>query len=165
MKVFADRDLDQLIAEQRIKLEITDGVPTWRVLPSPRHQMRVDRIRATIMPAPGMDAACGCHHLSDVYIRFPDDSLKRPDIAVFCAPPPEQDEALSLVPTAVIEIISPGYEDKDRFNAPWYLRQGVQDVIVLDPRTEEVTHYHADRVDTYPTPVVLTTLAGCRLTL
>src|SRR4051812_3631485 len=43
MKVFADRDLDQLIAEQRIKLEITDGVPTWRVLPSPRHQMRVDR--------------------------------------------------------------------------------------------------------------------------
>src|SRR5438552_14543238 len=123
MIIFADRDLDRLIAEQRIKLEITDGVPTWRVLPSPWHQMRVDRIRATIAPATGSAPQCGCHHLSDVYIRFPDDSLKRPDIAIFCTSPPEQDEALTLVPNAVIEIVSPGYEDKDRFNAPWYLRQ------------------------------------------
>ena len=70
-----------------------------------------------------------------------------------------------MVPSAVIEIISPGYEDKDRFNAPWYLRQGVQDVIVLDPRNEEVTHYYEGQVSIHQSPVVLTTLAGCRLTI
>ena len=70
---FADRDLDRLIAEQRIKLEITEGVPTWRVLPSPRHQMRwtVSGRRLPRQRAPALP--CGCHHLSDVYIRFPDE--------------------------------------------------------------------------------------------
>ena len=37
---------------------------------------------------------CQCAHLSDVLIRFQDGSLKRPDIAIFCAEPPDQDEAI-----------------------------------------------------------------------
>jgi hypothetical protein len=58
---------------------------------------------------------CACYSLQDVLIRFPDpdQSLKRPDIAIFCDEPPESDEALELLPQAVIEILSLGYEDKD----------------------------------------------------
>src|SRR5919205_527445 len=103
-------DLDQLLREGAIRLEITAGVPTWEAVPGTRHQRTVDRIRASITPIPDHSAGCDCAHLSDVLIRFQDGSLKRPDIAIFCAEPPEQDEALTLIPQAVIEIICPGYE-------------------------------------------------------
>lgn len=51
--------LEMLVREQRIKLEITGGVPTWRLLPSIRHQKVIDRIRASITPyqAHQMDVA------------------------------------------------------------------------------------------------------------
>jgi hypothetical protein len=45
--------LERLVREQRIKLEITGGVPTWRLLPGVRHQKVIDRIRATMFWLPG----------------------------------------------------------------------------------------------------------------
>jgi hypothetical protein len=44
---------------------------------------------------------------------YPDGSLKRPDISIFCHEPEEQDDAISLVPEAMIEVVSRGYEAKD----------------------------------------------------
>lgn len=58
--------LEMLVREQRIKLEITGGVPTWRLLPSLRHQKVIDRIRASITPVSGASDGCGCYHPSDV---------------------------------------------------------------------------------------------------
>lgn len=51
--------------------------------------------------------------MSDVYVSFPDGSLKRPDISIFCQEPAEEEEAITLVPEAVIEIVSKGFEAKD----------------------------------------------------
>ena len=86
-----------------------------------------------------------CVHISDVYISFPDGSLKRPDIAIFCREPVEEDEAITLIPEAVIEIISKGYEAKDLELAPhFYLSQGVKDVVVFDPYTLLVLHVRRD---------------------
>ena len=63
--------------------------------------------------------------VSDVYVSFPDGSLKRPDIAIFCREPDEEDEAIKLVPEAVIEIVGKGYEAKDLELAPqFYLSPG-----------------------------------------
>ena len=77
-------------------------------------------------------------------IRFPDldRSLKRPDIAIFCDDPPDSDEALDILPAAVIEILSVGYEEKDLGDdgAPFYLGCGVRDVLVVDPRSGAVRH-------------------------
>jgi Putative restriction endonuclease len=129
---------------------------------SSRHQMVVDQIRATLTAITGGTVPCGCHHLADVAIRFPDGSLKRPDIAIFCTPPPMQDDALTLLPVAVIEIISLGYEYKDEsLNPPFYLGHPLQDVVVVDPHAQRVTHDTHTGVHTQPTPARLTLTCGC----
>jgi len=81
-----------------VRLEIIRGLPVWEASPVYRHQREIDRIRATIRPI--AEATCPCIHVSDVVIRFPDEPLKRPDIAIFCSEPaePEQDEAITLIP-------------------------------------------------------------------
>lgn len=156
-------DLDQLISDGAIRLEITRGIPTWEVSPSSRHQRMVFRIQTSIKPLPGSDKGCECAHLSDVYIRFADGSLKRPDIAIFCADPPDQDEALTVIPQAVIEVVSPGYEYKDiELNPQFYLAQGVQDVVIVDPRADVVSHYRTTEVRTLRTPIMVELLCGCQ---
>jgi Uma2 family endonuclease len=155
-------DLDQLLREGAIRLEITGGGPTWEAFPGSRHQRAIDRIRASIKPLPQSGGACECSHLSDVLISFKDGSLKRPDIAIFCAEPPEQDEALAVVPQAVIEIINPGYEYKDlALNPQFYLAQAIQDVIIVDPRSKSVTHYRTSEVVNHRAPVTITLQCGC----
>jgi Uma2 family endonuclease len=84
-------------------------------------------------------------HYTDVYVSFPDGSLKRPDISIFCREPDEQDQAVTLLPEAVIEIISEGYEAKDlEINPSFYLSQGIKDVIVYDPQTKFIFHARKD---------------------
>lgn len=151
--------------ELGIRLEIVAGLPIWEASPLYRHQKAIDRIRATIQrSASGPDKnPCDCVHIADVYVSFPDGSLKRPDIAIFCTEPPEDDEAITLVPKAVIEIISKGYEAKDLEIGPhFYLSQGVKDVVVFDPYTLLVLHARRDRTTRQVSPVEITLECGCR---
>jgi Uma2 family endonuclease len=152
-------------ADMHIKLEITGGTRTWRLLPSLRHQKLIDRIRASI--APIAEAGCGCYHLTDASLVFPDGSFKRPDIAIFCVEPPDIDESWEQVPEAVIEIVSLGYEEKDlSINPPWYLSMGVKDVLVVDPRSGEVRHHrHAAPLTVHHQPVTIQLRCGCRCTI
>jgi Uma2 family endonuclease len=152
-----------------VRLEYVRGRTKWEASPASRHQMTVDRIRESLKRAgrPGAPE-WGCHSLADVLVRFRDParSLKRPDIAIFCEGPPESDEALDLLPAAVIEIISLGYEEKDLGNdgAPFYIEQGIADVLVVDPRTSVVLHYRPGqpRVQ-HSSPVELDLACGCRV--
>lgn len=162
--------LEQMLRQGQVKLEITGGTRTWRVLPSPRHQKMIDRIRASIEPGPHpLDGglSCGCHHLADVQIRFPDGSFKRPDIALFCVEPPDSDTSLEMVPEAVVEIVSLDYEEKDlSINPPWYLSQGVKDVLVADPRNGYVVHFsHRKPASHLALPQTIDLLCGCRVTI
>lgn len=159
-------DVDQLLLDGAIRLEITEGVPTWEAFPGLRHQIVIDHIRASITPMPKSDTSCACVHFTDVSIRFPDGSFKRPDIAIFCSKPPIQDEALTVLPCAVVEVISPGYEHKDvSLNPPFYLSQGLLDVVIVEPRTGEVKHYSGSQVAVYDAPTILELQCGCRCTV
>jgi hypothetical protein len=168
-------DIEELILQTDaygapVRLECVRGRMKWEASPASRHQKTVDRIRATLAPKPGYTPGCGCFSLGDTLIRFPDPdhSLKRPDIAIFCDEPPDLDEALDLLPSAVIEILSPGYEEKDLGDdgAPFYLACGVTDVLVVDPRAGLVYHYRADRPRTeHRTPVTLELVCGCRVSV
>ena len=152
--------------EAGVRLEIIRGLPVWEASPVYRHQREIDRIRATIK-AP-LDSQCQCVHISDVVVRFPDGSLKRPDIALYCAEPAEanQDEALTTLPEAVVEIISPGYEAKDLEIAPsFYLAHGIKDVLILDPRSRMVLHHRLDGIERLESPVVRQLECGCSLTV
>jgi Uma2 family endonuclease len=149
-----------------IRLEIVQGLPIWEPYPIYKHQKAVDRIRATITPiepASENESRCSCIHTSDVYISFPDGSLKRPDISIFCREPEEEEEAIKLVPEAVVEVISKGYEAKDLEIGPqFYLSQGVKDVVVFNPYTLLVLHVRRDEVSRHVSPVEILLLCGCR---
>jgi Uma2 family endonuclease len=149
-----------------VKLEIAAGMPTWEALPVVRHQRAVKRITASISLRPTSGSGCGCVEYSDVAIRFADGSFKRPDIAIWCREPDEEDEAVTLIPEAVIEVISPGYEKKDtEIGAPFYISAGVKDVILFNPQNGEVEHRRIDgaRKLTSPAPIALE--CGCACTV
>jgi len=152
-----------------VRMEIAGGIPTWEAFPSYRHQTHVFRIQSSIRRAEGTaaDGNCGCVHASDVYIRFPDGSLKRPDIAIFCGEPTEQTEAITMLPEAVVEIVSPGYEGKDlAIGVPFYLRSGLKDVIVFDPETNGVRHFRPSHSEAQHTsPVTIPLACGCQVTV
>ncbi len=146
--------------ELGIRLEIVAGLPIWEAAPALRHQRAVDRIRASIGPRPGTN--CACVHVADVYVAFPDGSLKRPDISLFCREPTELDEAITLIPEAVIEVVSKGYEAKDLTIAPgFYLSQGVKDVVVFDQTTLAVIHSRRDGTKRLLSEVEIELECGC----
>ena len=95
-----------------------------------------------------------------------DGSLRRPDIAIFCTDQLEQDEAVTIVPEAVVEIVSAGYEAKDLELGPmFYLAQGVKDVIVFEPRTEVVIHSRRTGMSRSASPTTITLECGCSVTI
>src|SRR5689334_12324308 len=98
--------------ELGIRLGIANGLPIWEAAPVYRHREAVDRIRRTITPSDqaGLSNQCKCIHAADVYVSFPNGSLKRPDIAIFCRElaEEEKDDAIKIVPEAVIEVVSRG---------------------------------------------------------
>ena len=157
--------------EAGVKLEIVAGLPTWEMFPAIRHQSAIDRIRATLRRARRTrgqpKSGCGCWHFSDIYILFPEGSLKRPDIAIFCQEPSQEEEgATRQLPEAVIEIISKGYEAKDlEVGLQFYLAQGIKDVVVFNPATLLVVHARTTGVARHVSPVTLTLDCGCVCTV
>jgi len=148
--------------ELGIKLEIVNGLPVWEASPVMRHQTAVDRIRESIKRFDADDESCDCFHIADVYVQFPDGSLKRPDISVFCKTPTETDNALKEIPDAVIEIISKGYEKKDlEVGVPFYLGSGVKDIVVFNPYTNEVLHFRGGEKREMISPFEIKFECGC----
>ena len=98
-----------------VRLEIARNLPIWEASPLYKHQKAVDRIRDSIRKVETKESVCDCVDAAGIYVQFPDGSLKRPDISIFCREPAEdeQEEAIKQVPEAVIEVISKKYEAKD----------------------------------------------------
>jgi hypothetical protein len=151
--------------ELGVRLEIVGGLPIWEAHPVLRHQRAIDRIRASITAEKAASedvGGCPCTHVADIYVRFPDGSLLRPDISLFCREPDEEDRAVTLLPEAVIEVVSRGYETKDLEIGPrFYLSHGVKDVIVFDPDTLLVLHVRRDGATRQISPVTLSLECGC----
>lgn len=150
--------------ELGIRLEVVSGLPIWEAHPVWKHQKAVDRIRATLAARDG--AGCACVHAGDVYVQFADGSIRRPDISVFCREPDEDEDAITLLPEAVIEVVSKGYEAKDlEIGPPFYLAQGVKDVLVFDPRSLLVLHARRDGTKRLTSPVAIDLECGCSCTV
>lgn len=151
--------------EAEVKLEMVEGVTSWEAMPSPRHQNAVTRIaRSVAKLEDGSD--CGCVPVPDVYVNFPDGSFKRPDIGIYCERIEDTDDATTQIPRAVIEVLSPGYEHKDLIvGPPFYIKHGVADVIVFDPKTGEGHHFSMDGTSAFRTPQTFTLKCGCMVTV
>ncbi|HNC21317.1 MAG: Uma2 family endonuclease [Candidatus Accumulibacter sp.] len=152
-------------SELGIRLEIVNGLPIWEAQPVYRHQKHIERIVHGITNNDQIKSGCACIHAVDVYIQFPN-GLKRPDISIFCREPSEeeQDSALTMIPEAVIEVVSKGFEAKDlEIGPPFYLSQGVKDVIVFDPLTLLVLHVRKYHTTRQVSPVVMELECGCQV--
>jgi Uma2 family endonuclease len=69
------------------------------------------------------------------------------------------------VPRAVIEVLSKGYERKDlEIGPPFYLKHGVQDVMVYDPESKKTRHFTAAGQRDYGDGVTLSLQCGCEVT-
>ncbi|HSK72768.1 MAG TPA: Uma2 family endonuclease [Pyrinomonadaceae bacterium] len=148
--------------ELGIKLEIAGKLKIWEASPVYKHQKEIDRIRASFKKPTDEETDCACIDVADVYVQFPDGSLKRPDISVFCREPEEEEEAIKQVPEAVVEVISKGYEAKDlEISPPIYLTNGVKDVVVFNPYTEEVLHFRQDGIRRLKSPTKIKFECGC----
>lgn len=148
-----------------VKLEIAGGLAIWEASPIWKHQKAVDRIRDSIEKSEIEGNFCECVDAADIYVSFPDGSLKRPDISIFCREPneEEEEEAIKQVPEAVIEVISKKYEAKDlEISPPVYLANGVKDVVVFNPYTMEVFHFRNGEKREMTSPVEIELECGCR---
>ena len=149
-----------------IRLEIVNGLPVWEASPVLKHQIAVDRIRESLKHPDTNDKSCDCFHAADIYVQFPDGSLKRPDISIFCKTPAETDNALKETPDAVIEIISKGYEKKDlEIGVPFYLANGIKDIVVFNPYTMEIAHFRPAETRNLTSPAVIELECGCVCTV
>lgn len=151
-----------------MRLEYVRGRTCWKASPSSWHQKALQRIERSVRPSQRDATGCACFTLADVLIRFPDPerSIKRPDLAIFCEEPPDSDEALDTVPVAAVEILGPGYEDKDLGpdGAPFYLEHVVLDVVVVDPRSGAIFRFRPGHTPaTLQAPVTLSLTCGCTL--
>ena len=151
-------------SELGIRLEIVNGLPIWEAQPLYRHQKHIERIISGISRK-DEGSSCQCVHAMDVYVQFPN-GLKRPDISIFSQEPSEeeQDSALTQIPEAVIEVVNKGYEAKDlEIGPPFYLSQGVKDVVVFDPMTLLVLHVRKNRTVRLTSPVTIDFECGCQV--
>ena len=151
-----------------VRLEIAGNLPIWEASPLYKHQKEVDRIRNSIKKIETEGNSCDCIDAADVYVQFPDGSLKRPDVSIFCREPSEdeQEEVIKQVPEAVIEVISKKYEAKDlEISPPIYLANGVKDVVVFNPYTKEVIHFRPDETRNLVSPVEIELACGCSCTV
>ena len=149
-----------------IRLEMVNGLAIWEAQPLYKHQKEVERIAQAIRPAADK-GSCECVHALDVYVQFAN-GLKRPDISIFCREPTEEEQAgpLTLIPEAVIEVVSKGYEAKDlEIGPPFYLSQGVKDVLVFDPSTLLVLHVKYGAATRSVSPVAVELNCGCVVTI
>lgn len=160
--------MEQQADSAGIRLEYVNGIPIWEASPVIRHQRIVDRIRASIgsRHSGESEGGCACVHYADIYILFPDGSMKRPDISIFCTEPPEQETICRTIPQVVVEVLSKGYEKKDiEISLPFYLKHSIPDIVIFDPATSEVIHYQLGQMEVYRSPVQLTFECGCVATI
>ncbi len=151
-----------------VRLEIAGNLAIWEASPLYKHQKEVDRIRDSIIKIVTGNNPCDFVDIAAVYVQFPDGSLKRPDISIFCREPAEeeQEEAIKLVPEAVIEVISKKYKAKDlAISPPIYLANGVKDIVVFNPYTKEIVHFRQDGTQNFTSPTEIELECGCRCTV
>lgn len=159
--------LEERFPDSGVKLERVNGLTIWEAHPVVLHQETIFRIQQSIRSLHQDAGGCGCYHYADLSMQFPDGSDKRPDIALFCQRPQQTEEAVTTLPDAVIEIISKGYEAKDYLvGLPFYLTQGVRDVVIFNPYTNEVLHCRPDGTRRIlASPIDIEFVCGCSATV
>lgn len=149
--------------ELGVRLEMMSGQPYWEFQPNFQHQNRIGKIYKSVCPVTDSQGGCECVAALDVGIRFPDGSLRRPDLSIFCSEPEEQD-LITLIPEAVVEIISQRSREKDLvLSPPYFLEMGVKDILVVDPFEDMIHHFRQGSSIRFKSGKTVLLECGCQL--
>ena len=149
-----------------VRLDRVRGLGVWSFSGSPLQGMTAARIARSLRSTPASGDGCGAFAYQGMAVRFPDGSILQPDVAVYAREPEKTNLPTTLVPEAIIEIVSPSSELKDlRYSPSFTLSQGVKDVIVVTPETEVLEHFRRDGRTMHRSPVDLRLECGCLVTV
>lgn len=123
--------------------ELSRGVIIVSDVPEPRHLAQIDEIREQLSAYRKQNSGM-IHRLaggSDCKILLRElQSQRHPDVAVYKTPPPRQgDTWADWIPEIVIEVVSPGSEERDYvLKREEYLEFGVREYWIVDAERQEV---------------------------
>jgi Uma2 family endonuclease len=135
-------EFDKAEAQEGYRYELERGVIVVSDVPNPRHLAQVDVIRHQLS-AYRLDHPGRIHVVaggSDCKLLLWDlETERHPDIAVYKTPPPKKDVWSTWIPELVIEVVSPGSEERDYHEKrEEYHRFGVKEYWVVDADKGEV---------------------------
>jgi len=146
--------------ELGLRMEASETGIVWEAMPAIRHQ----ELALAAFWAIQLDGEC--FRALDPSVRFASGTVKRPDVAIFCKRPAEEEGFVHAVPEAVIEITSLESEGKDLVTGPpTYLANGVKDVVVFHRSKGAVVHWTASGSRTSPSPAKIKLSCGCVVTV
>lgn len=136
-------DFDQAEPEEGYVLELSRGIIVVSQVPEPRHFAVVNATRRQIhafdLSHPGR--IFGVASGSECKLLLPDfDSERHPDLAVYTVAPPRGKNVWARwIPELVIEVVSPGSEERDYIlKREEYLALGVKEYWILDLERREL---------------------------
>lgn len=133
------------LGETDTRYELIDGVLVMSPSPTRSHQ---DVIRSLLRQLePQADALPGVAIVLDTDIKFADDTVYRPDVAIYLPGRlPDDADYPDIPPDLIIEVISPSSEARDLLtNRTDYARFGVTEYWVVDPGAASVRCFRAAR--------------------
>lgn len=159
---FADAE-----TEEGCILELSRGIIVVSQVPDPRHLYMLDETRRQLQiyrqaHRGTVRAVAGG---GDCKLHLPDwESERHPDLAVYTTPAPRGKNPWSRwVPDLVIEIVSPGSEERDYvLKREEYLEFGIKEYWILDPERHEMLVLRRGRKGWAPREVAPPKIYACR---
>jgi Uma2 family endonuclease len=135
-------EFDTAEAQEGYLYELSRGVITVSDVPSPRPLAQVMAIRHQLaaydLSSPGRIHTIAASGECKILIAGLE-SERHPDVAVYTEPPPEEDVWRAWIPDVVVEVVSPGSEQRDYVEKrEEYLRFGVKEYWIVDAEKTEV---------------------------
>jgi Uma2 family endonuclease len=135
-------EFDHCEVQEGYLYELGRGVIVVSDVPNPRHLAQVDALREQLsayrQQNPGRIRRIAGGGECKLLIAGLE-SERHPDLAVYKTPPPKKDLWSSWVPELVVEVVSPGSEERDyEEKREEYLRFGVKEYWIVDADKQEV---------------------------
>lgn len=120
------------------KAELEDGIIFMMAGGSPEHALVAARLIRRLGNA--LDGS-GCEPVgSDMPLRVARQTIRYPDVSVYCGPITGVDDPSGIEPRVVIEVLSPSTADHDQKvkRHEYEALSGVQEIMFIDPATGAV---------------------------
>jgi len=122
------------------KYELLAGVPLAMAPATGNHQLLCGNLAGAIHAALRKKPQCVMRLEAGILVRERDDTYYQPDIVVACGPGANANTPYVEAPLLIVEVLSPGTEDKDRKTKLPDYRQiaTVQEILLVDSQRRYV---------------------------